>query len=63
MPQSYSFSATGMVARLPISEYSNKTPTRLSGVLKAPSGEEFSGQGSAVTINVPIITSQEKNHE
>lgn len=60
MPQSYSFTATGMVARLPISEYTTKPPTRLAGVLKAPPGDEFAGQGAAVTINVPISNSQEK---
>ena len=61
-PQTYRFTATGLVAELPVSEYANHPPTHLRGVLEAPPGAEWSGSHTAVTIDVPISSIKEIHH-
>jgi thiol:disulfide interchange protein DsbD len=61
--QTMSLTKAGTVIRLPLSEDSLKPPSRLIGVLKAPPGARFTGQGSAVFVDVPIKNAPENKHE
>ena len=60
--QSFWLSENTLTMSLPVSEYSVKPPTRLTGVLKAPFRSSSAGGNTAVYIDVPIIASQEKKH-
>lgn len=46
--------ANGFRLRMPVSEYATKKPTRLKGLLVAPSGSLWNGRGKAFELDVPI---------